>query len=77
MEAALCRELSEDKPIVLICDGHGSMNLSWEALEKGHDYYISVLLHVPHTTAHLIQGEDVRAKFSLSRSPPYEQAHGA
>lgn len=51
-------DLSEDNPVVLICDGHGS-HLTLDLLEYCRAHHVHVVLRVPHTT-HLTQGEDVR-----------------
>lgn len=72
--APLFPDLTADKPIVLICDGHGS-HLTLELLEYCRAHHIVIVLRVPHTT-HLTQGEDVRnfRKFkSLLRKSKHHQ----
>ena len=49
--------LTKEKPLVLICDGHGS-HLTWELIQWATEHHIMILLRPPHTTA-VTQGEDV------------------
>ena len=49
--------ISKERPLVIICDGHGS-HLTWEFIQWCVDNNIMLLLRPPHTTQ-VTQGEDV------------------
>ena len=49
--------LTEQKPLVMTCDGHGS-HLTTELIEFARANHVVILLRVPHTS-HKLQGEDV------------------
>ena len=56
---------TKEKPIVLLCDGHGS-HLRYECVEYAAENNIMILLRPPHTS-HIVQGEDVHGFGLLKR----------
>ena len=50
-------DLSQDRPVLLICDGYGS-HLSLPFLKRAVELGVVIVLRPPHTS-HLTQGEDV------------------
>ncbi|KAK3275523.1 hypothetical protein CYMTET_16351 [Cymbomonas tetramitiformis] len=56
--AVMYPDLSPEKPVVVVCDGHGS-HLTLELLDYCREVGINVVLRPPHTS-NISQGEDVR-----------------
>ncbi|KAK3239236.1 hypothetical protein CYMTET_50820 [Cymbomonas tetramitiformis] len=57
--AVMFPDLSPEKPVVVVCDGHGS-HLTLELLDYCREVGIVVVLRPPHTSSNISQGEDVR-----------------
>ena len=58
-------DISAEKPIVILCDGHGS-HLTLDLINFCRANHIRIVLRVPHTS-HLTQGEDV-CNFAVLKS---------
>ena len=58
-------DICEEKPIVILCDGHGS-HLTLDLITFCRANHIRIVLRVPHTS-HLTQGEDV-CNFAVLKS---------
>jgi hypothetical protein len=65
--------LTEDHPLVMICDGHGS-HLTWELIQWARENNVMILLRPPHTT-HVTQGEDVHGFGLFKKDFANEKAH--